>query len=452
MTPLTEEIYQSESSGYELNADKEFSISSDFTALQIISRNDMHIIYKGIRFGRFWVIKALTPEYREHDECKQMLFKEFDIMMRLSHDNIVAVHSLEKDPNLGLCIIMEYIDGTTLADWLKNSHDLSSRLKVALKLCEVFAYINDCGIVHRDIKPENILISRLNGSVKIIDFSHADTDNHILFKHPAGTEGFISPEQRSSILPDIRNDIYSFGKVLTWLLPDRRFKATRAKCLAKIDSRFSGFDQLEKKLKEDTRKPVIFFIVTFCITIAVFIVFAILFMTSRRPTPIESSILSGPDQTNPDTTLLTSQQIQGNQHEKDLSQTDVLLTSEDNNSEIYQKSQVNPSDNIIKNTGSKSGPNGVTVNSKEVEKIILAINAVWDKTAMHYLDTLTYNDNIYYDWSTYSMDKIRDDFLNSIRNSTSEEQLRGIKEKLDNQINTNYLKWQHKMKMIKEQN
>ena len=143
-----------------------------------------------------------------------MLNKEFDIAMRLQHPGIVQTVNIEDVPILGRSIVMEWIDGMTLSQWLERNPARRERLKVLDQLLGAVAYLHDLGIVHRDLKPSNILVTAVGHHVKLIDFSLADTGTHAILKHPGGTAGYISPEQSTTAVPDVRNDIYSLGVVI----------------------------------------------------------------------------------------------------------------------------------------------------------------------------------------------------------------------------------------------
>lgn len=429
--------YQSESSGFELSA--EFSISSEFTALQKVSETDMHIVYRGVRHGRIWIIKGLVPQYQELDECRQMLIKEFDIMMRVSHDNIVSAHSIETIPGLGMCIVMEYIDGDMLTVWLRKKRSLKERFKKSLDLADAFDYINKCGIVHRDIKPENILVSRLGEAVKIIDFSHADTDSHTLFKYPAGTEGFISPEQRSSTVPDVRNDVYSFGKVLDLLLPEKRFSHLRSQCHSDIDKRIQGFEELGKKLRSAYRKPLVY-----STRIALFAILAVAFLFSlckfagssdeAHELKTEAAEVSNVDK-NPESQIEAS--------------STQIPPAEKPNEAVPAKKPDTPIIHLGESNPPYIAPKTEITRGINIDKALAAMNDEWEKSAMLYLDTVTNIENMYPDWSTSRLEIIRSNFLNTLPSSLTEAEREEIKKRLDNNIEYNYKKWQRRRLELK---
>lgn len=430
MTAERDIFYHPESSGFELNA--EFSVSSEFTSLRPVSETDMHVLYKGLRHGRIWILKGLQPFYKESDECRQMLVKEFDIMMSLQHRNIVAVHSIESVGHLGMCIVMEYVNGMTLNEWLRERHPLRHRLQVAFELCDAFAFINKCGIVHRDIKPENIMISRIGGGVKIIDFGHADTDNHSLFKYPAGTENFISPEQMTSIDPDVRNDIYSFGKVLDFLLPEKRFNKIRGRCVAHIEGRFSGFEEIKMKLFYANRKlPVLLVLSGIIVCMGVISVYVFTGDDERKISQTNSLVSENFEtEASADSTGSLPKFQSANDIESETGK--VQLTDEVNEGRIAEKYFAGEHDRM------KELP--------DIQNVLASINEVWEKTANTYLDTIGNVEDMYPDWSTHQMELIRDKFLDSLPRSLALKVRTEIKNQIDAQIDYNYRKW-HKRRM-----
>lgn len=87
---------------------------SDFTPIPCKGFN---ILCKAKRYGRWWVLKGLKKPYRQDGNYKNLLHKEFDILISLQHPNIVSAYSMEEIPEMGTCIVMEWIDGITLEHW-----------------------------------------------------------------------------------------------------------------------------------------------------------------------------------------------------------------------------------------------------------------------------------------------------------------------------------------------
>ena len=184
-----------------------------FTDVQIVSTSATNVVAKAKRYGRWWMLKALQPEVREQSAFQLRLRKEMEILMQLQHPNIVTVVGMEQVDSLGECLVMEYVDGDTLANWLRGKASRNERHRIAEELTDAVGYLHSKGVVHRDLKLENILITHNGNYVKLIDFGLADTDCHAVLKQPAGTLQYMSPEQAVVAEADVRNDNYSLGVI-----------------------------------------------------------------------------------------------------------------------------------------------------------------------------------------------------------------------------------------------
>ena len=122
-------------------------------------------------------------------------------------------------------LVMEFLDGGTLADRFKDSPIASGLFKeIALQLCDAVDYMHRQGVIHRDIKPENVMFSTGDSSarVKLCDFglSKDKRDRGLSrFSFVAGTDDYASPQQLTDArFADERDDIYSIGKTFYAML------------------------------------------------------------------------------------------------------------------------------------------------------------------------------------------------------------------------------------------
>ena len=212
---------------------------SDFTPIPCKGFN---ILCKAKRYGRWWVLKGLKEQYRQDENYKNLLHKEFDILISLQHPYIVSAYSMEEIPEMGTCIVMEWIDGITLEHWSGRKTEGED---IFLQLLDAVHYIHAKQIVHRDLKPSNIIITHNGNHVKLIDFGLSDTDDFAILKQPAGTPGYISPEQIISRQADIRNDIFSIGCILEKILSGKPYTAIIKRCKAPIAQRYANVDELK---------------------------------------------------------------------------------------------------------------------------------------------------------------------------------------------------------------
>lgn len=241
-------------------------VSRSFTEITFLHQTDVHVLYRAKRFGRWYMLKALHPDVRSDARYAQMLRKEMEILMQLQHPAIVGCLGLEYvadcpsgcERSIGECIVMEYVDGLTLRQWLEAEPDSPAKRRKAERIMdEVLAamdYAHSVGITHRDLKPSNIMLTRNGQSVRIIDFSLSDSDNYAILKQPAGTERYMSPEQATAALPDVRNDIYSLGVVMQQMPLPSYWRKPILRCLQPIATRYARISDLrEDILRRRTR-------------------------------------------------------------------------------------------------------------------------------------------------------------------------------------------------------
>lgn len=256
-----------------MNKDNSFSefseetiqgISSQFTEVSLLKETESHQLYRAKRYGRWYLLKAISPALRNSEFHQQMLHKEMEVLMQLQHPGIVDCLGMEhledytdsegKLISVGSCIVLEYIDGETLAEKLSSSPLEGGWEGVIEELLDALAYMHTSGITHRDLKPSNIMLTHNGQHVKIIDFSLADTNSHAILKQPSGTRKYISPEQATATTPDVRNDIYSLGVILDDLPLKGYWKKIAHRCQLPIDQRYTNIAALKADLARHSRR------------------------------------------------------------------------------------------------------------------------------------------------------------------------------------------------------
>ena len=220
-------------------------IGQHFTNIELLGSEGFTRLYKAMRYGRWFVLKTMTEDGNgSSSNCQMLLHKELELLMRMQHIGVVQAIGLENIDDIGEAIIMEYVDGSTLDEWLTTNPDKKKRTRVAGELAEALAYVHSLGIVHRDLKPKNIMVTRNGERPKIIDFGLADSDRNAILKQPAGTLSYMSPEQAQSSVPDMRNDIYSLGLILEQMQLGRAYKKIVGRCLMPIDRRWNNMEEI----------------------------------------------------------------------------------------------------------------------------------------------------------------------------------------------------------------
>jgi len=192
-----------------------------YKILREISSGGMASVYlaQNIKNNQYVAIKIL----HERLLSKEKIYKRFtqEGLLNLNHKNIVKVFDIGVS-NTGPYLVMEYVDGIDLEEYIKRSGKLEIQkvLNIFYQLLSALTYVHRIGIIHRDIKPKNILIDK-NGVVKLTDFgiakliySHIETSTGGYLGAPA----YSSPEQMNGEDVDNRSDIYSLGVTLYQML------------------------------------------------------------------------------------------------------------------------------------------------------------------------------------------------------------------------------------------
>ncbi len=195
----------------------------NYEVLEVIGQGGMGVVLKGRHIhlaSRFVAIKVLSPGLITNSEIRERFRNEAMTLSMLSHPNIVKLYDYYEDPEGNAFLIMEYVQGTSLYDFIhKENGPLSEEQiqKYFTQILEGFHYAHEQGIIHRDVKPSNILITP-DHKVKILDFGIAKVLSADLQLTKTGTRLgtvlYMSPEQVLAKPIDRRSDIYSLGVVL----------------------------------------------------------------------------------------------------------------------------------------------------------------------------------------------------------------------------------------------
>lgn len=159
-------------------------------------------------------VKILKREHAENEEFLRRFRNESKMIASLSHPNVVKVYDVGFSDKLQF-IVMEYIDGITLKEYIENEGVLTWKDSVhfIIQVLRALQHAHDKGIVHRDIKPQNIMLFT-DGTIKVMDFGIAKSALEQAFTatdQTIGTVHYISPEQARGDQTDEKSDIYSVG-------------------------------------------------------------------------------------------------------------------------------------------------------------------------------------------------------------------------------------------------
>ncbi len=199
----------------------------DFDLGAEIGRGAMAIVYKATQrsTGRQVAIKrlALSREFSAEDlaDVRDRFMREARAAGALAHPDILQVVDAGQDGN-DAWLALEYVLGRDLSLFTKAGQLLPVREVVQLgaRLAKALHYAHTQGVIHRDIKPANVMLDRVNGSLKLMDFGIARVGDGSRTRTGLvlGTPSFMSPEQLAGLTVDGRSDLYSLAVLLYQLL------------------------------------------------------------------------------------------------------------------------------------------------------------------------------------------------------------------------------------------
>lgn len=193
-----------------------------FDVMQVIGRGGMGMVLEAFdsKLQRHVAIKVLDPELANDDLARQRFCREARAAASVTHENVVAVHQVERSADGGLpYLVMQLIAGETLEQRLKRETKLpvAEIVRIAMQAARGLAAAHAQGLVHRDIKPGNILLEPPHDRVKLTDFGLARVAEDVKLTSTGfvtGTPLYMAPEQALGEEPDPRSDLFSLGAIL----------------------------------------------------------------------------------------------------------------------------------------------------------------------------------------------------------------------------------------------
>lgn len=201
-----------------------------YRIIERIGRGGMGAVYRGERdVGDFHHVVAIKVVRQGllSDELAARFRQERQTLAQLSHPNIARLFDGGETEGGSPYIVMEYIEGEPLADWVaRTGPGDAARRALFISVCRAVAFAHRNLIVHRDITPNNILVTA-DGAPKLIDFGIARPPEES--EAPEGraalnlsmTPGYAAPERMTSATVSTAADIYSLGRLLDWLVPGK---------------------------------------------------------------------------------------------------------------------------------------------------------------------------------------------------------------------------------------
>jgi serine/threonine-protein kinase len=201
-------------------------LAGGYRVEKLIARGGMGEVYiaRHIELKQTAAVKFLHRRFAADDDLAQRFAAEASTSMRVKHPLAVHVHNYGRLPDGTLYIVMEWVDGISLAHLLekRGSLDVATAVRIGLLAAEVLSVAHRQSVIHRDVKPDNIMViegPQGRPSIKMLDFGIAkilgdDTAARTQTGTVYGTPEYMSPEQAEGKPVDHRGDIYQLGLVM----------------------------------------------------------------------------------------------------------------------------------------------------------------------------------------------------------------------------------------------
>jgi serine/threonine-protein kinase len=201
----------------------------EYEIIREIGKGSTGIVMLAKREERYYALKLLRRELHDSQSGKEQINRflvEAEVMAKIEHPHVVKIFESGFSSDGAIpYILMEYIDGGTLKDYIcRDAFSFNRKIKILLQLCDALDVVHKCGVLHRDIKPANVMMQK-SLSVKLSDFGIARTidSNKNMSLEIIGSPSYMAPEAfLGSHHVDPRSDIFSLGVVAYELLTGQK--------------------------------------------------------------------------------------------------------------------------------------------------------------------------------------------------------------------------------------
>lgn len=199
-----------------------------YSNYKVIPSKGQYIYIACERDGKPYMLKGLKQSFREKPQYQALLKKEYEKCHELDDAHIVKYIEMIDDEQYGKCIVLEYLEGRSLSEYIRENHSQEEQQEVVSGIADALGYLHGRNIFHRNLKPSNIIIMKGSDQVKLIDMRMPFADDlHMPYTAPV----YLAPEQKDgAIVIDARADIFSFGKVMKEMALPSSYAAVIEKC------------------------------------------------------------------------------------------------------------------------------------------------------------------------------------------------------------------------------
>lgn len=213
---------------------------------------EFYHVYTAKKYGKWVMLKTLKPQYRDIQEYREMIEKEFEVRYNLAHPHIVMINDYEEVPGLGMCIITDDVYGKSLRQILDEGKITEHHVdQLRHQLVSAMEYILANHIVHHPIRPETIIFTESIENLKLIDVGY--------------------DQKRSLSTMTVDDDIYNYGLILREVIDragitDARLKAVAERCLDPNPARrFHSVSDLHLALENTNNSRIYAFVIGFLV-------------------------------------------------------------------------------------------------------------------------------------------------------------------------------------------
>ena len=241
----------------------------------VMGESSLFRIYKARHGTKYVILKCPVKPETIYIE---MLRREYEISYTLSHPCVVNILGFEENTEVGPALVMEYIDGVTLDEFMRTRPSRQQSRQVLDDILDGVDYLHKRGIVHNDLKPSNIIITS-SSRAKIIDFGFSSSEDSAYSGVRGGSDGYTAPEilrGEKSMCP--ASDIYSVGKIMKYMGTGPSSVIRRA-VSEESSRRFQSVGDLRKVIRK--RRLILFS--TTMLTIAAVLITLMLMRSSAKP-------------------------------------------------------------------------------------------------------------------------------------------------------------------------